>query len=108
MAAWLPIVAPYLPDIIRLARPLFTRTQPEEKTPEVVTEQIVELQNAVTQNAESVKLLAVEMQKTIATLEQSAEVIQKKLDQARNLAFAAVLFALIAFAVAGYLLIKAS
>jgi hypothetical protein len=105
MAAWFALAAPYLPEIIRLARPLFTRTKAQDKAPEVMTEQILELQNAVTQNAASVKVLAQEMQKTIDAIQQGAEILERKLDQARRLALVAVVFALLALGLVVYIAI---
>jgi uncharacterized coiled-coil protein SlyX len=69
MAAWYALAASYLPDIIKLALPLFTRGRPQEKTPEVMAQQITELQSAALQNADSIKLMATEMQKTIEALQ---------------------------------------
>ena len=40
MAAWFVHALPYLPDLVKLARPLFTRARPQEQAPEVVATQI--------------------------------------------------------------------
>jgi len=104
MAAWFSLAAPYLPDIIQLALPLFTRTKTQEKIPETVVQQIAELQNAATQNADSIKLLATEMQKTIEALQVGATVLEKKLNRALLLAIIASTTALLAFATAAYAL----
>lgn len=32
MSAWFAIAAPYIPEIIKIARPLFTRNNPKEKS----------------------------------------------------------------------------
>jgi hypothetical protein len=109
MAAWFALAAPYLPDIIQLALPLFTRTKAQEKTPElhsqqVIVQQITELQNAATQNADSIKLLATEMQKTIEALQVGATILEKKLNRALLLAIVASTTALLAFAIAAYAL----
>lgn len=102
MPGWFSIAAPYLADIITVARPLFTRSKDKdtEKTPDLIAQQIAELQNAATQNAESVKLLATEMQKTIDALQQGAAILDSKLRRAQTLAIVATTVATLAFLVA--------
>src|SRR5690606_7250067 len=68
MAAWFTVVAPFLPDIIQMAKPMFTRDKGADQVPR----QIKELQDAATQNAGAVKQLAGEMQRTLASLQQGA------------------------------------
>ena len=104
MAAWYALAAPYLPDIIKLALPLFTRARPQEKTPEVIAQQITELQNAALQNADSIKLMATEMQKTIETLQVGAALLDQRLQRAQMLAGGAAIIAVLAFGVAVYAL----
>src|SRR3546814_1028303 len=60
MAAWFTVVAPFLPDIIQMAKPMFTRDKGADQVPQ----QIKELQDAATQNAGAVQQLAGEMQRT--------------------------------------------
>lgn len=97
MVAWLTLVTPYLPEIIKLARPLFTVTKSQDKTPEQMAEQILELQNAVTQNTEAINAIALEMKKTIDALEIGTSLLEKRLRQTRLLAFIAVIAALSAW-----------
>lgn len=104
MSAWYALAASYLPDIIKLALPLFTRGRAQEKTPEVMAQQIVELQNAALQNADSIKLMATEMQKTIDTLQVGAALLERRLQRAQMLAGAASIIAVLAFGVAVYAL----
>jgi hypothetical protein len=104
MAAWFALAAPYLPDIIQLALPLFTRAKAQEKVPEVVVQQITELQNAATQNADSIKLLATEMQKTIDALQTGATLLEQKLQRTQLLAVVASTAAVLAFVIALYAL----
>jgi hypothetical protein len=104
MAAWYALAASYLPDIIKLALPLFTRGRPQEKTPEVMAQQITELQNAALQNADSIKLMATEMQKTIEALQAAAALLERRLHWAQLLAGGATLIAVLAFGVAVYAL----
>lgn len=105
MSAWLAIAAPYIPEIIKLARPLFTRNNPEQKTIEVAAQQIAELQTAAIQNSESIKLLATEMQHTLEALQQGAAELEKKLERARTLLIVSVTISVLAFAVAIYALV---
>lgn len=105
MAGWLAIAAPYIPEIIHLARPLFTRGSAKDKEPDVITQQIVELQNVATQNAESIKLLATEMQHTIEALQSGAAEMEKKLNRANTLLIISTTMAGLAFCVAVYALV---
>lgn len=100
MPGWFTVAAPYLVDIIALARPLFTRTKDGDKSPDLIGQQITELQNAATQNAETARLLATEMQKTIETLQRGALVLERQLHFVRLLAVGASLVAVIALVVA--------
>lgn len=104
MAAWYALAAPYLPDIIKLALPLFTRGKAPEKSPEIVAQQIAELQNAALQNADSIKLIATEMQQTIDALQVGAAQLERRLQRAQLVATVAATTAALAFGVALYAL----
>ncbi|MBW3550147.1 MAG: hypothetical protein KY442_04760 [Proteobacteria bacterium] len=111
MAAWFTVVAPFLPDIIQMAKPIFTRSRNPDKAPDLVPQQIIELQDAAAQNAESIRLLAEEMQKTIASLQQASVELDRKLgtlerqlSRAERLSLVAITAALLGFAVAAYAL----
>lgn len=104
MPAWFAIAAPYIPEIIKLARPLFTRGNAQEKSAEVMTQQIAELQAAALQNAESIKLLATEMQQTIEALQSGAASLEKKLERARVLLIISTTISVLAFCIAAYAL----
>ena len=105
MSAWFAIAAPYIPEIIKIARPLFTRGNPEKKTIEVAAQQIAELQTAAIQNSESIKLLATEMQHTLEALQKGAAELEKKLDRARTLLIVATTVSVLAFGTAVYALV---
>ena len=110
MPGWFSIAAPYLADIISVARPLFTRSKdnekiPEEKSREIAAQQIAELQSAAAQNSESVKKLAIEMQKTIDALQLGAATLERKLWLVQTLAVVAITAAALAFIVAMYALV---
>jgi hypothetical protein len=106
MAAWFTVAAPLIPEILRLARPYFTRApqQTNAAVSDVVAVQITELQDVAAQNAESIKVLAAEMQKTIASLQQASMTLEQRLRRAHRLSLAslAVAGAALAVAVASY------
>ncbi len=67
-------VAPYIAQVATVAIPAFTsKSSGETKSDPVVAQQIVELQTAVTQNAQSVHILAEKLQQVIEGLEKTAE-----------------------------------
>lgn len=100
MPGWFSAAAPYLADVVMLARPLFTRNRTGEQVPDIVVQQITELQNAATQNAETARLLATEMQKTIDSLEAGALLLERQLRLARWLAGGAAIVAAVALVLA--------
>ena len=104
MSAWFAIAAPYIPEIIKIARPLFTRGNPQEKSIEVMTQQIAELQTAAIQNAESIKLLASEMQHTIEALQSGSAKLENKLELARTLLIISATISILAVCIAAYAL----
>ena len=104
MAAWFTVVAPFLPDIIQMARPIFTRAKDPVTTPDLVPQQIRELQDVAAQNAEAVRLLAEEMQNTIASLRQASVELDRKLVRANLIALFAATVAALSFALAAYAL----
>jgi chromosome segregation ATPase len=72
MAAWLvPVLKaalPYVSNIVAAAVPVFTNRKVQDGSAELVSLQIDELQKAVTGNAEAVKGLAAQVEKTITAL----------------------------------------
>lgn len=104
MPAWFAIAAPYIPEIIKIARPLFTRNNAKEKSIEVVAQQIAELQTAAIQNAESIKIIASEMQHTIEALQTGAAKLEKQLELARILLVISTTVSVLAFCIAVYAL----
>ena len=104
MAAWFTAALPFIPDVIKLASPLFTRSKPQDHVPDIVVTQIAELQTASAQNTEALKALAAEMQKTIDALQIGAEALARDLRMARIVSIVAGTVALLSFAVAAYAL----
>lgn len=108
MAAWFTVAAPLIPEILRLARPYFTRApQPAIAPPsDVVALQITELQDVAAQNAESIKVLAAEMQKTIATLQEASMTLEQRLRRAHRLSLGAMCVAGAALVAAAFVLLR--
>jgi len=111
-AGWITVVAPYLPEIVRLARPIFTRTPPplvdlgQQRRNDVIDAQITELQDAASQNADSIGKLAADMQKTIGVLQLGAARVEQRLLRAQVLAVVASTVAALAFALAAWALTR--
>lgn len=106
MAGWLAIAAPYISEIIKIAIPLFTRNSPKEKSLELVAQQIVELQTSAIQNAESIKIIASEMQRTIEALQIGAAKLEKRLELARMLLINSITISILALCVALFALVR--
>ena len=109
-ATWITIAASSLPEIIRLARPLFTRTPQVDNSHQlrldVIGEQIAELQAAATQNADSIRKLATDMQKTIEVLQVGANRAERRLRRANTLTLVATTMATLAFVLAAWTLAR--
>lgn len=95
MPAWLPVikvVLPYVAPIVSAALPVFSKKKSEKADP-LVTQQIAELQEAVKNNNDSVKALAM-------AVEESAKANDTALRRARLMAGAAVAVAALSLVVA--------
>ena len=75
------IVAPYTAQVATAAIPAFTSKPEAAKIDPVVAKQIEELQAAATQNAESIHLLAENLQTTIQGLEAAAIESRRQTEQ---------------------------
>jgi hypothetical protein len=109
MAAWLPAlkaVLPYVTNIVTAALPAFTARKAQDRSDDVAARQIAELQSAATHNAESVKVLAEQLQRTVTALEQGAVTADRVMRQARLFAIIALCLALTALAVAVVALVR--
>lgn len=110
MAAWLPIVKTALPiiaEIVTVARPMFTKKPSNAERDELTTQQIEELQNAATQNSNSVKELAAQVKTTFEGMESAAKDLQTRLERQRKLSILAVAFGLAGFLLSIYMLVGA-
>jgi len=99
MAAWvsaLKAVLPYVTNIVTAAIPAFTARRGQDRSAEVSAQQIAELQGAATHNAESVRVLAEQLQRTVSAVEQGAVNVEREVRRLRVLASVALLFALVA------------
>ncbi len=88
MAAWLPVlktVLPYVTSIVTTAVPAFTAKKDNER--------IVELQEAVKHNAESVRVLAEQLQRTVQAIEKGAVSTERTLKRAQRVSIASLAIA---------------
>ena len=94
MAGWLlpalKAVIPHVGDILSATKPAFTKRKPEAAAnqPDLVQQQIAELQAAVSQQSSHIKELAAQLENTIGALEKAAQVAEDRLR--RVLVFTAV------------------
>lgn len=105
MAAWLPIVTkaiPVIAQIVNIAAPMLTKNSASADREALTAQQIEELQNAATQNSESVKALAAEVKTTFEGLESAAVDLQKRLDRQQKLSVVAGIFGLSGLGVSLY------
>lgn len=81
MAIWLPalkMMLPYVASVATTAIPAFTQRREGDKSVELMMQQISELQQAAGDNAESVKLLADQMQTALQVIELAAETNERR------------------------------
>ena len=100
MAAWLPavkVILPYLTQIITAAVPVFTRKM-DRVGAEDTGRQISELQDAATRNAESLKILATQLQKAISDIDAASAGIEREIRMTRALAILALILSIAAVA----------
>lgn len=107
---FLPIikaVAPYVAQVAAYAIPAFT-SKPDEamKADPVLVKQIEELQEAATQNAQSIHVLAENMQQAITGFETAAEAAKKQINTYRNLLLLAFGLSALSILLSIYLLLR--
>jgi hypothetical protein len=93
MAVWLPAVKailPYVTQIVTAVIPVFTKKKDKGRTDEVITSQISELQEAVTHNAESLKILATQLQQVISGIDTGADKIEQEIKIIKRLSIFAI------------------
>lgn len=99
MAAFLPalkIALPYITQIVTAAVPMFTSKPASGKQDEIIPQQIRELQDAVTHNAESVKGLATQWKGTIEGIDAAAGRMQQEIVMLKRLVYCSTAIALVA------------
>jgi len=106
---FLPIikaVAPYVAQVAAYAIPAFTAKPETVKADPVLVNQIEELQGAATQNAQSIHLLAENMQQAITGFETAAEQANKQIATYRTLLFISFGLSAVAILMCMYLLLR--
>lgn len=102
MAGWLQAalkaVLPHVGDIASANKPAFTN-RPAANQPDLVQQQITELQTAVSQQSAHVKELAAQLESTVLALEQAAQVAEARLRRVLVCTALAVAFAIAALGV---------
>ncbi len=96
----LKAILPHVGTIVEAAKPVFRRATAGAEGRPSADEQIAELQQAITQNADHIRALAEQLQKTVAVLEQEAEATRAQLNRAYVVSGLALALALIAIVVA--------
>lgn len=88
MAVFIPalkVALPYITQAIAAAIPAFTSRSANGKPDEVVPKQIAELQTAVTQNAETVKGLAIQLKDITKDADAGMGALQREIATLRRL-----------------------
>lgn len=99
-------VAPYVTQVATVAIPAFTRRPPAERIDPLLAQQIDELQAAVTQNAESLHLLAEQLQQVMRDAERAAEHARRQLVFYKAVVVISALLSLTALGVAAQVLAR--
>ena len=110
MPSWLlpavKLILPHVGTIVAAAKPHFTKRKADaEGGNSIVQQQIVELQNAVSQNSALVRELAEQLQVTVAALEQAAATAQTREKRLYAISVAAIVFSLVALSVSIFALL---
>ena len=112
-AQFLPIIkaiAPYLAQLAAVAIPAFTSKKGGAdsevvKSDPVIAKQIEELQSAASQNAQSIKVLAENLQQAIEDIEKTAQSADKKIATYKVIILASISFSIISFVLGAYVFI---
>ncbi|MGP9800433.1 hypothetical protein [Rheinheimera sp. NSM] len=98
-------LAPYLTAIATSAIPAFTSKSEVAKSDPVVAQQIKELQDAATKNAQSLHIIAEQLQKVISSAEEATLAAQRQVATYKTLVLGSSFISVIAIVVAIYSLI---
>lgn len=89
MAAYLPvlkIILPYLAPLVSAATPMFTRSSSESAKDQPPTTQLInELQEAVKNNADSLKVIATQLQASIEAFDERESLDQTRLAEIHSM-----------------------
>ena len=99
MAAYLTVVKailPYLAQIVTASIPAFTKKSDKSGTEDITRNQISELQEAVTHNAESLKILATQLQQVITGIDNGSAKIEKEIKAIKFLSIFAIAISILA------------
>jgi septal ring factor EnvC (AmiA/AmiB activator) len=99
MAAWIPavkVILPYLTQIVAAAIPAFTKKADKTGTEDITRNQIAELQDAVTHNAEALKILATQLQQVINNIDSGISKIEKEIKAIKLLAIFSMALSIVA------------
>lgn len=97
--AWLPTVKailPYLTQIVTTAIPVLTKKTDKGEAEKIIPNQISELQEAATLNAESLKILASQFQQFISDIDTGSVKIEKEIKAVKRLSIIAIVISVIA------------
>lgn len=103
MATWLAttkLLLPIVTEIVTSALPAFTARKDQQKSADLVAQQIAELQAAVTRNAESVQAIATQLQQTVAAIEHDAALLGRRLRRLQLISVLSLLVSILALAAA--------
>jgi len=106
---FLPIikaVAPYIAQVATAAIPAFTSKPEAAKTDQVVAKQIQELQEAATQNAESIHILAEKLQQAIQSIESAGQDAQRQIAAYKVIITGSLGLSAVSLAICIYILIS--
>lgn len=99
-------VAPYLAQVAAAAIPAFTPLTEAFRSDSVLIKEIEKLEAAVTQNANSIHIIAEKMQQTIERLESSAQQAKKQLTIYKAMLFASLGLSVMSLGICIYLLLR--
>jgi len=106
---FLPIikaVAPYIAQVATAAIPAFTSKPEVAKTDPVVAKQIQELQEAATQNAQSIHILAEKLQQAIQSIESVGQDAQKQISTYKVVIVCSLGLSAVSLAICIYIIIE--
>jgi len=105
---FLPLIktlAPYVAQVATAAIPAFTSKPETVKLDPVLSRQIEELQTAAKQNAESIHVLAANLQKAMSGVETAAQDARSQIAKYKSMLFASLCMSFASLVACVYLLI---